>query len=334
MSTHIRIASLEGFQNFVLELGAEPAHILDAAGLDETLLNAPEALIPSATYRRILNLAAEMTSTPRFGLLLSQRQSFEKLGAVGYLAKHAPTLGEAARLLHRFLSTHDTATASALSVANQQVLWRFRTADALDEPDVQQSELALGLVAKFVRSSVDERWSPTAVHFAHARPADLTDHQRVFRCPVFFDQDATCLEFPANDLDKALKTSDPKLFQILLQHTEQVFHEMGNEVVDRVRLAIHQSIEAGAPTLDMAARLCDTPRPRLQRALKRSGTSFQKLLEEERFSLAKKYLRDTHLSLAAITSALCYAETPVFTRAFKRMSGMTPSDWRKQISGQ
>jgi AraC-like DNA-binding protein len=66
----------------------------------------------------------------------------------------------------------------------------------------------------------------------------------------------------------------------------------------------------------------------LQRKLADAGSSFQQVLDEARFALARDYLRQPGLSLVDIAFLLGYQEQSAFTHAFREWSGMNPGAWR------
>lgn len=324
----IRAGSLEGFRNLVFELGRDPAVMLERAGISADVLDRPDQTISTVSYRQVLNLAAEVTGTPHFGLLLSQRQSFEKLGAIGYLVRHAPSLAVSIDRLIRFFKTHDAGSLTELEISGGQALWLHRLAGVSDESAVQQTELALGLGCRFIRSALAEHWNPERVLFEHSAPPDLEIFARVFRCPVHFDQPLTALEFPASDLDLPLRSSDPGLFAILQAYVEQLDAQVEDDFPARVRQEIQRNIEHTPIRLDTIAGLLGLSRHALQNRLRIAGTTFQAELEDVRYAMARRYLRETGMPIAEIAGVLGYAEPAVFTRAFSRLTGMTPRKWR------
>jgi AraC-like DNA-binding protein len=74
-----------------------------------------------------------------------------------------------------------------------------------------------------------------------------------------------------------------------------------------------------------------TPRG-LQRLLKAHGSSFRELVNDARLNYALRQLDDSNTSIVKIASDLCYREAGHFTRAFKRLTGLTPSKYRRQNS--
>ncbi len=325
---------MEGYRSLLLELGYDPLPVLANAGIDNSVLNQPDVTIPTRAYRRALNLAAQMTGKCHFGLLLSQRQTFEKLGAVGYLVRHAPNLKTSIERLIRHFRTHDTGSMTGLESDGENALWLHGLSDVADASAIQQTELAIGLACQFVRSALGETWSPTSIYFEHLPPDNLAPYQAVFRCPVHFNQTITAIEFPSDDLARPLRQSDPGLFKILEQHVERIEEGLGEDVSTEVRKIIQQNIEDGLFRLDDVSGRLGLKRHVLQRRLKAEGTSFQAILDDVRFEMGSRFLRETRMPISEIAGTLGYSESAVFTRAFSRRSGTTPRAWRRSNLSQ
>lgn len=82
------------------------------------------------------------------------------------------------------------------------------------------------------------------------------------------------------------------------------------------------SIENVAEYLHMSDRT-------LKRQLAAEGTSFSTLVDEVRYRHATSLLSRTDYSLEQIADELGYSDVANFSRAFKRWSGRSPSNWRK-----
>jgi AraC-like DNA-binding protein len=66
----------------------------------------------------------------------------------------------------------------------------------------------------------------------------------------------------------------------------------------------------------------------LRRRLRLVGTTYQSLLDETRFSEARRYLLSTRHTVESIATSLGYADARSFRTAFKRWSGRTPFEFR------
>jgi AraC-like DNA-binding protein len=61
-----------------------------------------------------------------------------------------------------------------------------------------------------------------------------------------------------------------------------------------------------------------------------ADTSFQRLLNEHRRSLAKRLLARTEEEISEIVYLTGFSEPSTFYRAFKRWEGTTPIEYRKR----
>jgi AraC-like DNA-binding protein len=77
----------------------------------------------------------------------------------------------------------------------------------------------------------------------------------------------------------------------------------------------------------IARALAISPRT-LQRRLSEDGTTFDELREQVRADLAVNYVQQSNLRLAEISEMLGYSQQSAFSRAFKRLRGITPRQLR------
>lgn len=70
----------------------------------------------------------------------------------------------------------------------------------------------------------------------------------------------------------------------------------------------------------------------LQRRLTKAGTRYSEVLDEVRFDVAKRMLRDENNSVTDVSELLGYSDATHFARAFRRIAGIPPHRYRKQSS--
>jgi AraC-like DNA-binding protein len=78
------------------------------------------------------------------------------------------------------------------------------------------------------------------------------------------------------------------------------------------------------------ARFFSMHRRTLHRHLRTEGLAFRQIANEVRFEIACELLANTDMALGQIAAVLKYSEPSAFTRAFRRWSGQTPSEWRSR----
>src|SRR5690606_33515338 len=89
----------------------------------------------------------------------------------------------------------------------------------------------------------------------------------------------------------------------------------------------------GFPSLAELAAQRGVSARTLKRSLAAHDTSYQRLLDEARLSRATRLLADARLSIDYVATLLGYADPSNFHRAFRRMTGQGPSEWRRAQRG-
>lgn len=82
-----------------------------------------------------------------------------------------------------------------------------------------------------------------------------------------------------------------------------------------------------------ADRLSITPRY-LSQICQLRHTSPKRIIDESVTFAAKEMLHSTDTSIQDIASELNFADQSVFTRFFRRMTGQSPREWRKSVTGR
>ena len=102
-------------------------------------------------------------------------------------------------------------------------------------------------------------------------------------------------------------------------------HQLVETVSNHIRYASVQGADQQA-----VANMVNVSSRSLRRKLEQQGTSYRHLRDSTRYQAACELLDNTTLSLAAIAEQLGYADARSFRRAFKRWSGLLPSDYRRR----
>ncbi|ANY80914.1 hypothetical protein BB934_24020 [Microvirga ossetica] len=95
-----------------------------------------------------------------------------------------------------------------------------------------------------------------------------------------------------------------------------------------LRRVLETELLKGPCTSIEIARLFSIHHRTLSRHLAREGVTFQQVVDEIRFTIARDLLTNTDMALDRISVMLRYSEPSAFTRAFRRWAGQPPSAWR------
>ena len=84
--------------------------------------------------------------------------------------------------------------------------------------------------------------------------------------------------------------------------------------------------------MNLAVELFNTSKRTLQRRLGEMGTSYSELLDHARFRAASLLLGNPAMTVTDIGHQLGYSDVAHFTRAFRRIAGVTPLAYRQQLN--
>ena len=103
-------------------------------------------------------------------------------------------------------------------------------------------------------------------------------------------------------------------------------------LAENLRRVLRTELLREACSAASIARLFSMHRRTLHRHLHMEGQAFRRIADEVRFEIACEMLANTDMALTQVAAALKYSELSAFTRAFRRWSGQTPSEWRTHHS--
>lgn len=173
------------------------------------------------------------------------------------------------------------------------------------------------------------------VWFAHERPADISEYERVFgRAKLRFGAPCYGFAFDAKYVDAPLPTADASLHSVHCEHLESLRLGPRDDrgFAPRVRELVASELRRGRPTASKVARQLQISRRTLVRKLGQEGTSFKAQLDGLRCQLALGFVASQQLPLAKISSQLGFTSVSVFHRAFRRWTGQTPIQYRKSAA--
>ena len=326
----VRASALQGFREVATELGGDPDALLSSVGLVGQEHD-PEAWISYTAYLNLLETAARELSCAHFGLQLSKKQTIDILGTVGFVIQQAPDLRTALRELSKYFGHHNQGAVVTTVVDQGVTHWTFTFKPGQRAPMFQQSDLVAGLASKVMRY-LFANWKPTAIYLPHSAPSDTRPYRELFDCPIFFDWDTTIIASDAAMLDITLETANPNLHRVLESHLNELNHTFSDDFGAKVSYLIKQALQTGDCSVERVSGFLAINKRTLQRRLNAIDTSYKELLDDVRFEIACNYLRESNGPLTLLAHMLCYSELSVFSSAFRQRYGLSPREWKKQLS--
>lgn len=326
----IQARSVNKIVTFAATYGVSSTSLYQAVALDPMVLKDPDHRIPFAQLVSLYEAAAWLSGDDNFGLHLGENVDPRVFDLLGYVAINSATVGEALTRVARYHSIWQDGALLNLEQSGGKAKISYRYVDRSIQQFRQDSEMTLAAIAALGRLVTTSEWSVLEVRFKHSRPLSDAEHTRVFQAPVKFDQDSCQIILEAAKLDLQIHKADPSLSAVLDRHAEDLLvqHPPPDSIVDRVRNLLRDELKGGDPSLERIADRLGLSARTLQRRLREQSSSHNELLDEMRKDRAVKYLRESEIAVCEVAYLLGFSESSALHRAFKRWTGMTPSEFR------
>ncbi len=304
--------------------------ILKKAGLTRGQASDPDARIPFHKHAAILTLAAEATGDGCFGLHLSTSIAPKQAGALGYVLLNSATLGDALTNLVRYFHVLTEGPEIDLKVGKKEAMFVGRIADPLVVNERQVVEFGLGVLYRLSQLITGGDLRLSRVDFCHAKPKEARTVRQVFGAPVRYGQDRFSMVLEAKLLDCPIETADNELLKILQRHCSQILgrRPRNKDLAYEARELITGLLPSGHPKMDDVARELGMGSRTLMRRLAEQGLTYRGLVDDVRHKLALRYLGDRQINLKQVVYLLGYSELPAFNHAFRRWTGLSPTQYR------
>lgn len=297
----------------------------------------PTDVVPMARWQALLSEASLLKpSDQTLGLAIGAGVKPRHVGPLGYLVLSCRTLGEAMLAYQRYESLFygRNVVEAALVQHDMQLRWR-----ASDSTGKLADSVSIAALITFLRrllgASTQSELAPTQVAFTFEVPAaSRLAYEQFFACPVTFGADFTCVSFPPAYLQWVLPHNDPSLRQLLDRQAQALLAALPD--ADPFERALQQALlkllPEGRAQLPQVAQALHVSVRSLQRRLGERNTSWQRLLDHTRMTLADHYLADAALSLVDIALLLGYSEHSAFSRAYRGWHGYAPGQHRREAN--
>ena len=203
--------------------------------------------------------------------------------------------------------------------------------DSAPEVPVESIDALVGMYLQLCRSLIGREFSPLAIELRRPRPAVVDDFQRLWRAPLRFGTEQNRLIFDCESLERLLDSRNPELAQQSDEISTRYLARIERHNIEaRVREVVIQRLHGIEPSQEEVAEILHVSARTLQRKLGDCGTTFKEIVDDTRRQLALSYLSASQMSINEITFLLGFSCSSSFTRAFRRWTGLSPSDWRAE----
>jgi AraC-like DNA-binding protein len=328
----LSILVVRGLVEGVEQAGTPRPRFLAAAGYDAAWLGEGETRLSVEEYDRLVELAIEITGDQALGLHMAEAANATTYSLVAHLITYAATMRQAVQSYlryHRLLTDRsayrlmEQGTSSTLAFdvpLGTQVCQRFH------------AELTLAGLFRMVQF-FGGRDGIHRVSFEHERPEHAAEYARLFHGLERFKEPTSGVTFDSELLDRPQVNADTGFHAALEAHAQQRVSELVGQTTYRDRvlqyLLERATIEQRKEMNDVARDIGVSVRT-LRRRLQDEGESYSDLSKKALATRAERLVADAGRTIDETAYMLGFSDRSAFHRAFKRWTGMTPNEYRRQ----
>lgn len=282
----------------------------------------------------LLEECVAISGDANFGLHMAKHLELTRIGTYGYLLLNAPTIREFLELAARYYPLIYQGGRLELSVSDRTTRFSYRIVKPLRLDPRHIHEWTIGYFANFIRTRLDQPWHPHRTVFAHPAPEKLDELRDWFGDNVKFDAEWSGIEFGSDILDAPITEANPVLLRIISHHADDLIQALGKKdpFRTRVRLLIMEGLEKGESKAEIVAHKLNMSLSSFKRQMRDERLDFRELRDGIIRDLSQRALTETSLPLADIALKMGYSEMSAFTRAFTRVSGKPPLEYRRSTA--
>ena len=327
-----RIAHITPFIDVLEQIGSPVYSDLERWSLPTVMAQHPDRYVPAAPVMACFRSIARREGIEDLGFRASRHWSLSNLNTeVLAQIRRWPTLH--ARLQQFALLCRIEEPDLRLQILpegpNVRVILELDTPvfDGLEYANWLQINAMLGLIRDaagrdFEPQEITMRgtYDPSSeAHNAHPNSRLITAHKHtsILVPKTLLSRSCTTMSMPAA----------PAQNNICDQQLTRVSE---SNIAARLKLALPTYLGDGYPAVEKAATITRTSVRSLQRQLSKLGTSYTELIQQVRFEEGVKLLTDPAEKVINIALELGYEDPSHFARAFKRISGICPREYRRR----
>jgi AraC-like DNA-binding protein len=309
--------------------------LLQQAGISPARLYAPEATITLAQFQALVDASERIGGRSDLAFELGRQIKLSSHEILGYGIITSPTMDYALALVSRYSRLMTPVLKLQYRRGPETSELHFQPLLNLTTQSMQfLLEMAAVSAHEQIKSQLQQRLTPYDVHVSYAAPPHARRYrelkparfhfgsERLPGARLVMDTALVSLTLPMADRSSLLMAEE-RCEELLRQTTQSA------GMTEWVSMMLRESNE-GMPTLAELARLLNQSPRTLDRRLNREGSKFLQLSKRIRHERACELLR-AGLSATQVAYQVGYRDLANFTRAFRRESGMSPSEYLRAL---
>lgn len=313
--------------------GIASADLQGLLGLSREQLLEPDRLVSIAAARAATDYAFSRAGQQGLGLSYALALSVTLHGPISLIALSSSNLLEVAQALERYCSLRAPAINFKAVLEDDFVTLHVSYLRPDDPLRPYLMELLLMGIVVMTAQVLDHSQVGTEVWVEGPEPPYYAAYAARLPVPVRYGQPDYAIRIPRALMEAPLRLANPAAAAMAREACERELQARRltreDALTARVRSLLVQS-EDRLPTLEEVASALHVSTRTLKRRLQEEGRNFRALVDHVLEMRATQMLQEEGLSVSEVAFRLGYNDVSNFSRAFRRWTGQSPSDFRRE----
>ena len=292
----------------------------------------PDAYIPVSSLLSFMHGVSYSSGVEELGLRAASRLTLDDLNhELQRAVLHCPEL-ETALWAFCTLAEHEQSTMRyrMIRMADSDKVRICCSSDILRPASIDHDLewFSIMSIVTVIRHFEGNAWMPAAIALQSHDPAGQYARS-LFPDTLFYSgEKETGIEFPASLLLDS--TEDRRRHAGLQPAPAGGYNPVNWDFPTSLHKLLRAYIDDGYPDISFAAKIAGSSVRTLQRRLSQYGLSYSELIHQVQIEYAKELLADNDLRTLDVAYAVGYQDSSNFARAFRRIAGLSPKQYRSQ----
>ena len=326
----IELVQASGLKPFILAMkrqGIDADRYLQQHGIPSEFIDLAYAPLPKR--RRLwtfLDDVLESEGLVKFGDIMAEDMGLTDMGPLGIQLAHAPTFVEAFHLLRDNIVNY-AQNNEVLVEHDGDKIWLV--VESYKKTSRAADLLTVRFIVEMIRLAAGPDWLPRQARLQTPHAPEIEKFPLLKDCSVEFNRPGAAVTVSKDIVRSRLRKLDPSTPAAQAELNLTPLPDTGR-ISDSLRVVIAGYLPyEGPPSAEEAADMAGLSRSSLFRRLAAEGTSYRQLVEDVRYKAARKLLTNRRMNIKDVAYLLGYSVPNNFVRAFRKVAGVTPNEFRQ-----
>ncbi|RJG50518.1 AraC family transcriptional regulator [Motilimonas pumila] len=303
--------------------------------IPKALAQEPMRLMPLSEMTRYASQIERLTGDEMFVAKAGAKIHLQHFSSFESLVASSKNLFTAMLRFNNLFANFQSGVTIGGRVSGKLLKWRYHSPFIADKMRLQDGVFACWLYVHILRLYHGAHYCPTLIQLPGSQIGAQGEMAALFGCEVHWHSESAQVWFPVSDISKLPPASLQVRPKVLVDQNDLLsFIDMPapEDFIRCVYELINYCRCFAYPSLSQAAKILGLSEQKLQRQLQLENVSFSDLVQLQLLSDQALKLLSQKLSEADIARQLGFTNQQSFSKAFKRMHGLTPRQYQEQQS--